>query len=350
MRNVPPGKVWARLHQCGRAVIAGATLAAAGCFQLPKVPELPTPKVLAQREKQKVAMAQLLERRGQPDEAKHIYTGLIEKNPKHGLAQHRLGVMAAQEGKFAEADEHFLRAWQVGPPTAALLNDMGYRLYLENRLNEAEKLFRDALALDANYQSALNNLGLVLGQEGRFQESMMAFRQANDEAEAEANLAYILSQHGQLAAAQAHYSRALTLNQDLRPAAQGLLQVNAREERQRLAYGAARSRQQPLPTAMPSANMPPAQPAINQVAQPGMSPPPAGWPSNMPAYAPPQIDPNLAVGQSAMLTGHADPLTPGPWVNQAGFAGAAPGPAIMPQRPAAPAAARIRGIRPLDPW
>src|SRR5271170_2947669 len=57
--------------------------------------------------------------------------------PNSRLVEHGLAVKAMRQGHFAEADVHFLRAWQLGPPTAELLNDMGYRLYLEGRLAES---------------------------------------------------------------------------------------------------------------------------------------------------------------------------------------------------------------------
>ncbi len=124
------------------------------------------------------------------------------------LVEHGLAVRATRQGRFAEADQHFLRAWQLGPPTAELLNDMGYRLYLEGRLTEAESVFRQALFLEPRHVAATLNLGRVLARQGRIQESLSAFRQVNGEAEAEANVAYVLADWGNVNEAQAHYGRA----------------------------------------------------------------------------------------------------------------------------------------------
>jgi Flp pilus assembly protein TadD len=103
---------------------------------------------------------------------------------------------------------HFQRAWQLGPPTAELFNDMGYRLYLEGRLAEAESVFRQALFLEPRHVAATLNLGRVLARQGRIAESLAVFRQVNGEAEAEANVAYVLADWGNISAAQAHYGRA----------------------------------------------------------------------------------------------------------------------------------------------
>jgi Flp pilus assembly protein TadD len=140
--------------------------------------------------------------------------------PTNRLVEHGLAMRATRQGRFAEADAHFQRAWQLGPPTAELLNDMGYRLYLEGRLPEAESLFRQALALDPRHVSSILNLGRVLARQGRVAESLSVFRQVNGEAEAEANVAYVLADWGSVDAAMAHYGRATEISVAQRQAAQ----------------------------------------------------------------------------------------------------------------------------------
>ena len=243
---------------------------AGGCISLPPLPEIPTPKVLAKREAQTVALAQICERRGQPEEAVHMYNKLLEKNPKHALAHHRLAVMSSADGKFAEADEHFGAAWQYGPHSPELYNDMGYRLYLEGRFDESEKMYRDALALKSNFPACWNNLGLVIGLQGRYQESLAAFRQVNSEAESESNFAYVLAQHGKLAAAQAHYNKALSLNPDLKPAAKAMIQLAERERNQQATHSPQNGA---LATVVPEAPIEPVR--QRQPSYMAMQPPPA---------------------------------------------------------------------------
>ncbi len=183
-----------------------------------------------------LAFARLQERRGQADQAKKMYTSLVRRNPNNPAPYHRLGVLAAEEGRYAEAEEFLRQAWQLGPPSAELLTDLGYLYYLQHRLPEAETTLREAIRLDATHGPAHVNLGLVAGAQGRYEESLAEFRRGTGgEAEAQANLAYVMAQRGDLEQSEKAYLRALTLDNELREAAEAMLQVaqrrQAREDR-----------------------------------------------------------------------------------------------------------------------
>ncbi|MCL6504102.1 MAG: tetratricopeptide repeat protein [Pirellulales bacterium] len=195
-----------------------------GCASLPSGPG-PKSVGRAERREATLACARLCERHNDAAQARRIYQALIKENPKQVEPYHRLAVLAAKEGNFAEADAYFQKALAAGPATAELLSDMGYALYLQDRLAEAEKALRRAVELEPNYLAAHNNLGLVLGQQGKFEAAMTAFRKGGSEAQAHANLAYVHATRGELDLAEKQYSRALSLDQELRPAAEALLQV-----------------------------------------------------------------------------------------------------------------------------
>lgn len=182
------------------------------------------------------AMARLCERRGENDSAQDLYGELLKKAPRDARPHHRLGVLALQKGSFAEAEECLRTAQSLAPPTAELLSDIGYCYYLQYKLPEADTALMDALKLDPNYAMAINNLALVRGRQGRFPESFELFKRTNNEAEACANLAYVLAQNGELAQARDMYLRALTLDNGMRAAAQAALQIEEQSEsRERLA-------------------------------------------------------------------------------------------------------------------
>ena len=126
----------------------------------------------------------------------------------------------------------FARPKSLAPPTAELLSDIGYCYYLQHKLPEADSALNDALKLEPTYAAAINNLALVRGREGRFPESFDLFKRTNSEAEACANLAYVLAQNGELAQAREMYLRALTLDNGMRAAAQAALQIEERNESQ----------------------------------------------------------------------------------------------------------------------
>ncbi len=182
-----------------------------------------------------LAVGRLNERRGQTAQAERIYDVVIAREPQNPIPYHRLGVMCAKEGRFSDADRHFARAHQLAPSNPDLLSDMGYSHYLQHRLPEAEEILRRALEMKPNDPAICNNLGLVVAEQGRDKECMALFRQTNTDAQACANLAFVYTQRGELEKAKANYSRALTLNQELRPAAEAMIQLAQHEQLHRRA-------------------------------------------------------------------------------------------------------------------
>lgn len=178
------------------------------------------------------ALARLCERRGEDQQAEHLYNVLLEKTPNDAKLHHRLGVLAVKKGNFAEAEQRFRTAQSMGPATAELLSDMGYCQYLQCRFPEAESLFVEALKLDPNHAASLNNLALVVGRQGRIDESLRLFQRTNKEGEAYANLAYVLAQNGNFDEAEKAYLHALTLDNNMRTAAHAVMQINDRKQAQ----------------------------------------------------------------------------------------------------------------------
>lgn len=211
-------------------VLALGTLLLGGCARLRATPVVQN--LLPGHKEQSVqafdaqlSLARLSERNGDKQMAEQIYRTLEKKEPGNQLIQHRLGVLEAEKSRYAEAAKHFDMAARLGPPSSELLNDIGYNLYLMDRRPEAEGAFRQALDLSPQNKSARINLGMLLGEAGRFDESLAEFRRAGTEAEAQANLAYVKSQAGDLDGAVACYHRALSLDSSLKPVAEALIQL-----------------------------------------------------------------------------------------------------------------------------
>lgn len=204
--------------------------AQAGCAGTPAITKVSNwmpgwPAKPSQTLDAQLSLGRLSERHGDPETAERIYQAVLKKDPQNQLAHHRLGVLAAKRGQVDQAVGYLDAAVRLGPPSGALLNDIGFNLLMMDRLPEAEETFRRALEIDPQNRSAHNNLGLVLGQTGRYEESLAQFRQAGDEAEAQANLAYCKTRAGDLRGATSAYHRALSLNQELKPAAEALMQL-----------------------------------------------------------------------------------------------------------------------------
>jgi Flp pilus assembly protein TadD len=175
----------------------------------------------------KLAYGRLCERHGQTKQAQDIYQMLANTRnaPIKQSALHRLAVMSAKRGDYAEASERFAQATKVQSPSAELLNDMGYNYFLMDNLSEAEICYRRAIELDPQYTAAQNNLGLALGQQGKFDDAMKAFAKTGNDSQAHTNMAYVYAQHRYLDQARQHYLKALGHDEKNERAAEGLVQV-----------------------------------------------------------------------------------------------------------------------------
>ena len=130
-----------------------------------------------------LSMSRLSERHGKPEDAIKMYHSVLERDPKNLIAHHRLGVLAVRNGELDEALAMFTHAEDLGPPTAELLNDIGYALYLADRMPAAEQKLRAALTLNPQLANARNNLGVVIGEQGRFDEALAEFRKLGDDSQ-----------------------------------------------------------------------------------------------------------------------------------------------------------------------
>ncbi|MFP6691501.1 MAG: tetratricopeptide repeat protein, partial [Pirellulales bacterium] len=223
-----------------------------------------------------LSLARLSERHGNIQQAKSIYEAVLTKDDKNALAHQRLAVVAANERQMNLADYHFQQALGCGEPNPELLSDYGYLLYLQHRPNDAEEMLRQAITKDPTNKAARNNLGLVLGEQGRFQESFAQFQMAGETAAAHANLAYVYSLNGELDLAEQEYHRALSIDGDLRNAAEALLQLASRPKRRQPPPAEVAAVRYHQPSA--AAGMPSGQPPMASTTARGRLPEAIGTP------------------------------------------------------------------------
>lgn len=308
-----------RLWAAG-VVIGGSALASTGCSLLPttddirsattSVKDTVTGKARKDKLNKTYAEARILERRKDYAQAERLYRELLVAQPKSRDCYHRLGVIAAVQGKYVEAHQNYQAALGCSQPTAELLSDIGYSHYLQQQMPLAEQALRSAIALDPQHAAATNNLARVVGEQGNLAEAYDLFRKVNGAAEAECNFAYLCAQAGDLPAAQAHFSRALDIKPDMRPAAEALLHVTQTMQRRQ---DEARAQ---LAQLAKQANQP-QQPGISPVA--GIAPSSAPQPTGMQSAAAPQVAPqNVAAASPIMQAGYAQPVSAASGVAQAG--------------------------------
>jgi len=178
-----------------------------------------------------LARTRLVERRGELAKAERMYQELARREPKHPAPYHRMGVIAAKTGRFSDAERMLSRAAEMAPTNVEVLADLGYMFYLQHRLAESERVLRRALSHDSQSEVVCNNLALVVGAAGRYDECLSLFKRNCDDAQAHANLAYVLTQAGNLEGAKKHYLYALSLDSKLKPAAKALLQVDQSQQK-----------------------------------------------------------------------------------------------------------------------
>jgi tetratricopeptide (TPR) repeat protein len=155
-------------------------------------------------------MAETLSQSGHLREAVGQYELARQYNPKSPVA-HPLALLLDQLGQDDAAEAEFTKALAAEPKNADLYNDLGYHHYTRANWAEAEKYLRHALALNAQHAPAWNNLGMVLAQQERYGESLDAFGKILRPAEAQCNLAFILTTQGKRSDAAESYRRALSL-------------------------------------------------------------------------------------------------------------------------------------------
>ncbi|MEU7484884.1 tetratricopeptide repeat protein, partial [Streptomyces sp. NPDC042319] len=116
----------------------------------------------------------LLAEAGRSAEAEQLYRRAADAGDT--TAAFNLGVLLAEAGRSAEAEQLYRRAADAGHPGAA--NNLGNLLAQMGRGEEAEQLYRRALS--AGHPGAANNLGVLLAEAGRGEEAEQLYRRAAD--------------------------------------------------------------------------------------------------------------------------------------------------------------------------
>ncbi|WP_166829193.1 tetratricopeptide repeat protein [Thalassoroseus pseudoceratinae] len=224
---------WMR-HSLTAAMISGALC---GCANLSdRNATTATPTEQAANEFQvRSSMARLHERQGDLAKARTMFEQLVLEHPEKVELHHRLMVIYTRLDQHDLASQQFELARQLKPDNASLYADRGYALYLAGDLEQAESLLKHAYELDSQDERVVVNLATVTGAMGRVDESWSLFRRVLDDAEAHANVGFVLMQRGELGLAKKHYSIALDLDPKSNAAKNALVQIAYWEEKQRSA-------------------------------------------------------------------------------------------------------------------
>src|SRR5213080_1674042 len=167
-------------------------------------------------------------------DSEKLWTHALAIDPKTSMAQFGLGRVRADQGKPAEAIEHYRQALNIKPDYGAAHYNWGVVLGQQGKPAEAIEHYRLAVQMRPNPADAHNNWGALLGQQGRLADAIEHFQQAlrlkPDFAEAHNNWGFALAQQGKRAEAIEHYRHALRLDPDNALAQSNLLNAIQRRD------------------------------------------------------------------------------------------------------------------------
>lgn len=162
-----------------------------------------------------LALGRTAEQQQQWSAAMTIYRQLLDADPKHPEATHRLAILHDRKGDYEQSSQWFTKARALKPGDPDLLCDIGFSLYTQRRYAEAEINFRQAIAVNPDHARSQNHLGLVLAQQGDREAALVAFRRANcSPAQAHTNLAVMLALNNHVEDASEHL---VSARRDLAP-------------------------------------------------------------------------------------------------------------------------------------
>ncbi len=145
----------------------------------------------------------------------NLWAHTLSIDPESSIAHNNLGNALENQGKLAEAGQHYRQALHYKPDYVLAHYNLGNMLARQGKLAEASERYRQALHFKPDYAPAHNNLGSALTQQGNLAEAIEHYRQALDitpgDADTHYNLGSALTQQGNLAEAIEHYRQALDI-------------------------------------------------------------------------------------------------------------------------------------------
>jgi tetratricopeptide (TPR) repeat protein len=108
-------------------------------------------------------------------EVEHLCRGIVAAAPDTGAAFHLLGLVAAERGRFEDADGLLAKALAAEPKLAEAYSHRARVLHALGRIDEALALCDSALALHADDSEALNVKGGLNLAAGRFAAALESF-------------------------------------------------------------------------------------------------------------------------------------------------------------------------------
>jgi protein O-mannosyl-transferase len=164
-----PDFMWARMSLSTLLQMRGQTVQAAAVLE---------EGIRTAPDKYSFERGLLAARQGRPAEAMELYARAVARNPAHHAALYNWGNLLAAEGRMPEAVEKYRAAARLDRDDGAIANNLGLALLFSGHAAEAEAHLRAAIELDPESAPLRTSLGLTLGASGRRAEALAQLREA----------------------------------------------------------------------------------------------------------------------------------------------------------------------------
>lgn len=176
-------------------------------------------------------LAATLERMTLREEAlSALEAAAVAKSEADAALQSAIGIAKDRLGRFADAEQHHRAAVVLASQNDRYHNNLGYYLMTQRRFPEAIAEFETALKLVPRSEVARNNLGLALARSSNGDEmrekALLNWKSAYGPASAHTNLAAVLMETGDYAAARRELAVALSFEKKFAPALRNLRLVS----------------------------------------------------------------------------------------------------------------------------
>jgi tetratricopeptide (TPR) repeat protein len=121
-------------------------------------------------------LANLLDRRGDTDEAVPHYQETIRLNPDFAEGHLNYGIVLCDRGMLDQGIAQYKEALRIAPDWPDAYYDLGVAYASQGKVNEAVSAYRAAIDLRPEYVEAHNNLGVALIAQGHPDEAIEHFR------------------------------------------------------------------------------------------------------------------------------------------------------------------------------
>lgn len=159
--------------------------------------------------------AMRLHQQGDLATASKLYRQILQHDPHNADANHLMGVLMQQMGKYKEAIKYISRAITIQSQQPLFHNNLGIVLGLEGRNQEALQAFDRAVHFSPEYDEAHYNRGVALQKLGRVKEALAAFTKCvelkPDYFPAYNNRGIVLKEMGDLKGALADFQKAVAI-------------------------------------------------------------------------------------------------------------------------------------------